>query len=130
MFFKDRLLGLRKIALRSSCWEATIDRDFVSDFLHRSCIISCMEPHYFRSTFCSMFLHSGFHSCPHKAGYTDKYPPVTLETRVKHTIIFQNSIAPKHSNILGSTWHPLFSHASLPRFYWTTWKIRKSTPLH
>ena len=64
MFFKDRLLGLRKMGVlfitRSSCWEATVDRDF----LHRLCIISCVRPHYFRSAFRSAFQRSGFHSCP------------------------------------------------------------------
>ena len=33
MFFKDRLLGLQKdgcAVTRGSCWEATVDRDFVS----------------------------------------------------------------------------------------------------
>ena len=42
MFFKDKLLGLRKMAVLftwSSCWEATVDRDF----LHHFCIISCVN---------------------------------------------------------------------------------------
>ena len=38
-----------------NCWEATVDRDF----LHHFGIISCVKPHYFRSTFrsvlCSAF---------------------------------------------------------------------------
>ena len=64
MFFKERLLGLRRMAVlshdSSSCWEATVDRNF----LHHFCIISSVKPHYFRSVFHSTFLRFGFHSCP------------------------------------------------------------------
>ena len=50
----------------SSCWEATVD----CDFLHHFGMISCVKPRYFRSAFRFAFLHSGFHSCPtHTANF-------------------------------------------------------------
>ena len=50
--FKDRLLGLRRMAVllhKVAAGKATVDRDF----LHHFCIISCVKPHYF--TFCIPF---------------------------------------------------------------------------
>ena len=63
MLFKDRLLGLRRMAVllhKVAAGKATVDRGF----LHHFCIISCVKPHYFRSAFRFAFLRSGFHSCP------------------------------------------------------------------
>ena len=57
MFFKDRLLGLLKVAVLLH--EVAAGK---LPLIVTSCvIISCVKPHYFRSA----FLHSGFHSCPH-----------------------------------------------------------------
>ena len=63
-----------------SCWEATID----CDFLHHNFVIFCVKPHYFCSAFRSAFLHSGFHSCPcFKGG-----PPLNK----LHHLIFDNKM--------------------------------------
>ena len=64
MFFKDRLLGLRKMAVLLHGVAAG-----KLPLIVTSCIIiSCVKPHYFRSVFRSAFrsafLRSGFHSCP------------------------------------------------------------------
>ena len=66
MFFKDRLLGLRRMAVllhdSCSCWKATIDHDF----LHQICVISCVKPHYF-------VLRFRFHSSPSPIDSTITY---------------------------------------------------------
>ena len=66
MCFNDRLLGLRKIAVLLH--EVTAGK-LPLIVLPVSCIISCVKPYYFRSAFRSVFLRSGFHSCPHVTAY-------------------------------------------------------------
>ena len=57
MFFKDRLLGLRKMAVLLIHEIAAGKLPLIVTFC---IIISCVKPHYFCSAFHSAFLHSGF----------------------------------------------------------------------
>ena len=65
MCFNDRLLGLRKIAV---LLHEVAAGKLPLIVLPASCIISCVKPYYFRSTFRSAFQRSGFHSCPCLSG--------------------------------------------------------------
>ena len=74
-FFKDRLLGLRKMAVLLH--EVAAGKLPLSCIIHHFCIISCVKPHYFRSA----FLRSGFHSCPLPTE-TNSFPLVSRSSRI------------------------------------------------
>ena len=126
MLFKDRLLGLRRMAM---LLHEVADGKLLlivasSCFLHHFCVISCVKPHYFRSALRFAFLCSGFHSCPHTVH-------ITVVTRKCRTLwervwaSWYRNIMSLMSDVTSSKFKSLFSAS------WHNWSltISNSTPM-